>query len=58
MARPELMHPNSSFHLTLIGRGHLDLPPELAGKATVKSNLNYAVSLVVHLSVEDQVPRQ
>ena len=42
-ANPELVHANSSFHLTLIGQGQVDLPPQLASKVTKLSGLNYRV---------------
>ena len=34
---------DSRFHLTLIGQGQVELPPELAGKVTKLSNLDYKV---------------
>ena len=34
---------DSRFHLTLIGQGQVDLPPELASKVTKLANLDYKV---------------
>ena len=46
---------DSRFHLTLIGQGQVDLPPELASKVIKLANLDYKVRSLCSRAVQGRV---